>query len=77
MKNTKKELLNKIIIASNVIHKQSLHGSGNYMIVSSSVADIINNTFDNLKQIELLKKRKKKILKILKNIHENSINNRR
>ena len=36
-----KELIDKLLKASEMIHKASTKGSGNYMVVSPAVADII------------------------------------
>jgi hypothetical protein len=38
-----KDLIDKILDASNKIHKASLRGSANYIITSQSVSNIINN----------------------------------
>jgi hypothetical protein len=37
-----KELIDKLLKASEIIHKASTKGSGNYMVVSPAVADVIN-----------------------------------
>jgi hypothetical protein len=37
-----KELINKLLKASEMIHKASTKGSTNYMVVSPAVADVIN-----------------------------------
>jgi len=36
-----KELIDKLLKASEIIHKASTKGSANYMVVSPAVADII------------------------------------
>lgn len=36
-----KELIDKLLKASEMIHKASTKGSGNYMVVSKAVADVI------------------------------------
>jgi hypothetical protein len=38
-----KELINKLLKASEMIHKASTKGSANYMVVSPAVADVIND----------------------------------
>ena len=48
------ELIGKINMSSNIIHKRGLSGSGNYMIVSSN--ELFNNLYkdrikDKLKKI--------------------------
>jgi hypothetical protein len=53
-----KNLIDKIVEASNIIHKSSLRGSANYIMTSLEVADIMEAAlFRN-------KRRKKKINKI-------------
>lgn len=43
-KNIKvKELIRKLVNASNIIHQQSLKGTGNFVVVSTKVAESINN----------------------------------
>lgn len=43
-KNIKvKELIRKLINSSNIIHQQSLKGTGNFVVVSTKVAESINN----------------------------------
>ena len=37
-----KELVDKLLKASEKIHKASTRGSANYMVVSPAIADIIN-----------------------------------
>jgi hypothetical protein len=37
-----KELIDKLLKASEMIHKASTKGSANYMVVSPAVADVIN-----------------------------------
>lgn len=37
-----KELIDKLLKASEMIHKASTKGIGNYMVVSPTVADVIN-----------------------------------
>jgi hypothetical protein len=39
-----KELINKLLKASEMIHKASTKGSANYMVVSKAVADVINGS---------------------------------
>ena len=38
-----KKLLKKVLKASNIIHKQTLKGSANYLIVSPKMAEAISN----------------------------------
>jgi len=38
-----KDLIDKILDASNKIHKASLRGSANYIITSQAVSDMIHN----------------------------------
>jgi hypothetical protein len=44
-----KSLYDKILKASEVIHKSSTKGSANYMIVSPSVADMIQEVYNQEK----------------------------
>ena len=37
-----KELIDKLLKASEIIHKASTKGSANYMVVSAAVANVIN-----------------------------------
>ena len=50
-------LYDKIMKASNVIHKANLKGSGNFMIISPKVAEIIEN-------LDIRKYRRKKLEKL-------------
>jgi hypothetical protein len=58
-----KKLLKKIIKASNLIHDRSLKGSANFIIVSSELAEIIEN-------LDIKKHRKKKLIEIMKKASE-------
>ena len=57
MKKGNKQLVEKILQASNVIAEKSRRGPGNFMIVSSKVAEIIDN-------LDIRKHRKKKLNKL-------------
>jgi len=58
------ELIHKINDAANIIHIASLRGgSSNFIVVSSEIADIINNLDPRIK---LRKERKEKLEKINK-----------
>lgn len=63
-----KELITKLNIASKLIHEKSLRGNGNFIIVNSQIAELIDN-------IDKMKLRDKKLKKIMKRLNENSINN--
>ena len=44
-----KDLIDKLLKASETIHKSSTKGSANYMVVSQSVADIIQEVYNKEK----------------------------
>jgi len=52
-----KNLIDKIFEASKIIHDKALRGDGNYVIVSSKVAEMVDN-------LDIKKLRKKKLKKI-------------
>lgn len=58
-----KELFDKILKASEIIHNQALRGPANYVVCSPSVTEAI-------KHIDLLELRKNKINKILRRIKD-------
>ncbi|MDY0270432.1 hypothetical protein [Trichloromonas sp.] len=60
----KKDLIDKINKASNLINQKQRYGRGNYMIVSPIIAEQIKN-------INLLEERKNKIKQIFKRIKNN------
>lgn len=60
----KKDLIDKINKASNLISQKQRYGRGNYMIVSPIIAEQIKN-------INLLEERKNKIQQIFKRIKNN------
>ena len=65
MKKVQKELIDKINKAAEILHQANLKRSGNYIIVSSKIAEMINN-------LDIKKHRRKKLDKInLKNKLEN------
>jgi hypothetical protein len=39
-----KELINKILEASKVIHSQSLRGGANYIVTSPHISNVLSNT---------------------------------
>jgi hypothetical protein len=56
-------LINRLNKASNAIHKQSLNGSGNYIIVGSEVAKVMDEVLDSSRKKR--KEREKKLKRIL------------
>lgn len=51
-----KDLYDKILKASELIHKSSTKGSANYIVTSSSVANMIQNAYaDNRKDYRKIK----------------------
>ncbi len=58
-----KELIDKLLKASEMIHKASTRGSANYMVVSSDVANMIQGVYNQ----EKASWRKEKIKKIFPN----------
>jgi len=60
----KKDLIDKINKASNLINQKQRYGRGNYMIVNSIIAEQFEN-------INLLEERKNKIKQIFKRIKNN------
>lgn len=54
-----KKLTSDLLKASQTIHQRTIRGSGNYMIVSSKVADVIRH-------LDILEERKDKINRIIK-----------
>ena len=44
-----KELIDKLLKSSQAIHKSSLRGSANYVVTSSSVADLIQEVYNEEK----------------------------
>lgn len=59
----KYELYNKILKSTNTIAKNSRSGAGNFIIISSHVANILNG-YDGKKELQEL--RKKKIKNIIR-----------
>jgi len=60
MKQLEEKLYNKIVEASNIIHKKNLEPTANWIIVSSEVAEAIEN-------LDIRKHRRKKLEQIFKN----------
>lgn len=60
---TQKELVDKLIKASYLIHKKSLEPQANWVIVSPKIAEIIEN-------LDIKKHRRKKLEAILKSQNE-------
>jgi len=58
-----KELYDKILKVSEVIHKQALRGPANYIVCSPSVSEA-------MKHMDLLELRKDKIKKIMRRIKD-------
>jgi len=58
-----KELIDKLLKASEKIHKASTRGNANYMVVSSDVANMIQGVYNQ----EKASWRKEKIKKIFPN----------
>ena len=58
-KEIQESLINKIIKASNYIHNQQIRGSGQYIVCSAQVAEVLEN-------LDIRKYRKKKLLQIFK-----------
>ena len=50
-----KELIDKLLKASEIIHKASTKGGGNYMVVSKAVADVITG-FKRVSRKEKIKR---------------------
>jgi len=61
----KKDLIDRINKAANIINQQQRYGNGNYIIVNNQVADFLNG-------LNLLEERKQKIQKIINRINKNS-----
>ena len=64
------ELYQKILDAANLIHKKNLSGSGNYIIINSKTAEIIERYETKIRKKEERIEKLKKLDKIynLKNI---------
>lgn len=60
-----KELYQKLINASEILHNKALKSSGNFIIVNEQVANIINGTYE---RIELQKTRKNKLNQLKKKL---------
>lgn len=54
-----KELIDKLLKASEIIHKSSMRGGANYIITSPSVSQMINRLYN-----ERANDRKEKIIRI-------------
>lgn len=68
-----KKLINNILKSEDIIRKRSITGSGNFLIINSTIGKSFNNI---VKSQELLKERTKKIKKLKRIINENNTNNR-
>lgn len=64
----KNDLYNKILNTSNTINNMNRNGYGNYLIVNPTIAEVLNNVFDEQEHKRKLKERKLKIEKILNRI---------
>jgi len=54
-----KELIDKLLKASEIIHKASTKGGGNYIITSPTISQMMNNLYN-----ERVNNRKEKIIRI-------------
>lgn len=52
---SQKDLVKKLLEASNQIHKASTRGSGNLIVTSTQVSSSLNSLFKNVKRIEKIK----------------------
>ena len=52
---SQKDLVKKLLEASNQIHKASTRGSGNLIVTSTQVSSSIKNLFKKVKRIEKIK----------------------
>jgi len=59
-----KDLVRRIITASNIIANNARKGSGNFMVVSPKVAETINNLDPEYRRKRLREERRKKLDKI-------------
>ncbi len=63
-----KNLLKKINIASDIINKQSRNNQGNYMIVNSEIAEILNVMNEEQRIKEKQELRLKKLKRLLEEL---------
>ena len=63
-----KNLLKKINIASDIITKQSRNNQGNYMIVNSEIAEILNDMNEEQRIKEKQELRLKKLKRLLEEL---------